>query len=210
MKKNIIPFSWWPAFWGMKGKTREIAKAEYELEGFDLERRLLEINRNEYTDEEFKKKIWELEFKYKKIDERTYHGNLVTLIKDETRRLLAELELENRDGKLTEIEYQKKQATIKKEPWVTVLNMNFVSGSSLEGSFELDWNEFFVEKLKAEGYTGNTPDAIVNGWFMELCRNIAMEEFDGTGDFSADSEANLETWKRWNGEVYPGNRKGYR
>jgi hypothetical protein len=37
-----------------------------------------------------------------------------------------------------------------------------------------------------------------------------MEEFDGTGDFSADSEANLETWKRWNGEVYPGNRKGYR
>jgi hypothetical protein len=90
--------------------------------------------------------------------------------------------------------------------------MDFSKGNSLEGSFELDWNQPFVDKLTAEGYTGPTPDNIVNQWFMEVCRNVAMEEFDGTGDFTADSEANLETVKRWNSEKesLKNGRKGYK
>jgi hypothetical protein len=89
--------------------------------------------------------------------------------------------------------------------------MDFNGKNSKEGSFELDWNDAFVEKLKVDGYQGVTPDSIVNQWFMELCRNVAMEEFDGTGDFAADSESNLETLKRWNSqESFPDGRKAHK
>lgn len=205
-----IPFEWLPASWGLKGRTREIAQAEYELTGFELEEKLLKIAEQDLEPKDFTRKMVELKYKHKKIDEKEYHRALTGLIEDEKQRELAVLELDHREGKLTEMEYSKKTATLKGEPWVTVLNMDFTKGNSLEGSFELDWNQPFVDKLKAEGYTGPTPDNIVNQWFMEVCRNVAMEEFDGTGDFTADSEANLETMKRWNSSESLGKgRKGY-
>jgi hypothetical protein len=42
MKK--LPFWMLPASWGLKGKTREIAEAEYYFNGKELEERLAEIN----------------------------------------------------------------------------------------------------------------------------------------------------------------------
>ena len=206
-----LPFGWLPGHWGLAGKTREIAKAEYELSGFSLQKRLLELRRDELDEDDYARKLIDLELKFGEIDEETHFRKMASLIKDEKVRALAELELDFRQGKIKEIDYSKKVATLKGEPWVTVLNMDFSGKNSLEGSFELDWNEHFVEKLKAEGYTGPTPDNIVNQWFMEVCRNVAMEEFDGTGDFTADSEANLEAVKRWSGkESFPEGRKGYR
>jgi hypothetical protein len=207
-----LPFGSLPAHWGLAGKTRQIAQAEYELEGYELAKRLLEIKEDEYDRDTFLKKVWETDLKFGKITEAEYYRNLTSLIKDPKQQQLAMLELDYREHKVTDLEYQKQSATLKGEPWVTVLDMDFNSKNSLEGSFELDWNEHFVEKLKAEGYTGPTPDNIVNQWFMEVCRNVAMEEFDGTGDFTADSQANLETMKRWSNDSKPNadGRKGYR
>lgn len=207
-----IPFSWLPFSWGMTGRTREIAEAEYLLEGFDLELKLLTLRQDELEMDDYKRKIADLELKYKRVDEEHYHRCLADLIKDPIQKELAVTELDKREGKLTDLEYAKKIATLKDEPWVTVIDMNFSKSNSLEGSFELDWNQPFVDKLTAEGYTGPTPDNIVNQWFMELCRNIAMEEFDGNGDFTADSAANLETMKRWSSEKesFGKGRKGYK
>lgn len=207
-----LPFGWLPGHWGLAGKTREVAKAEYELEGYDLEARLLEIREDEMSEDDYDLRLLALKLKHGKITRREYDRGLVDLIKDPDAKALAEVELDFREGKIGDTEYSKKCATLKGEPWVTVLNMDFASGKSLEGSFELDWNDFFVEKLKSEGYKGATPDLIVNQWFMEVCRNVAMEEFDGTGDFTADSEANLEAMKRWSidVDVHQNGRKGYR
>lgn len=206
-----LKYGWWPAHWGLAGRSREIAKAEYELSGYDLEKRLLEIKREDYSENEYSKKITELEYKFKKIDQFQYYRELAKTINDDTQRSLALLELDLREGKVTQIEYDKEFATIKNEPWVTVIKMDFVKKGSLEGSFELDWNDAFVEKLRSEGYQAPTSDLLVSKWFMEVCRNIAMEEFDGTGDFTADSEANLEAFKRWTGsESSPDGRKGYK
>lgn len=204
-----LKFGLLPGHWGLKGKTREIAKAEYELSGFELDQRLLEINQDLMDEMQYKQKSAELEFKYRKINEETYHRRLAELITDETQRALAIAEIDYRSGKLGETEYQKTVATIRREPWVTVIKMDFNTGSSLEGSFELDWNEFFVEKLEKEGYSGPSSEHLVNAWFMELCKNIAMEEFDGTGEFSADAEANIEAMKRWNNEQIDGSRRSY-
>jgi len=43
-KKTKLPFRMMPASWGLKGKSRDIAEAEYYYEGDDLEKRLAEIN----------------------------------------------------------------------------------------------------------------------------------------------------------------------
>ncbi len=207
-----IPFHLMPGSWGLKGKTRDIAQAEYELEGYALEKRLLEIKEDDLDEKDYKQKLLDLDLKHGKLSRDEYNRSLVGLIEDEKQRELATAELDFKAGKMTEMAYSKKIATFKGEPWVTVINMDFSKGNSLEGSFELDWNQPFVDKLTAEGYTGPTPDNIVNQWFMEVCRNVALEEFDGTGDFTADSEANLETVKRWSNDSksYGDGRKGYK
>jgi hypothetical protein len=207
-----LPFGALPGHWGLAGKTREIARAEYELVGYDLERQLLVLSKSDFDEKDYARKHIDLEHKHARLTDQQYHRALTDLIVDDKQKALALLELDHREGKIKEIEYSKQLATIKGEPWVNVINMDFTKKSSLEGSFELDWNEHFVEKLKAEGYTGPTPDNIVNQWFMELCRNIAMEEFDGTGDFAADSEANLEAMKRWSNDSNSvgGGRKAFK
>ena len=42
--------------------------------------------------------------------------------------------------------------------------------------FELDWNQYFVEHLRTNGFRGTTDEEVVDQWFQELCRNIATEE----------------------------------
>ena len=206
-----LPFEWMPGSWGLKGKTREVAKAEYELVGYDLERQLLMLSEPDLDEKEYARKHIELEFKYGRSTSQQYHRALIDLIDNDKQKALALLELDHREGKITELEYTKQVATLKNEPWVNVVSMAFGGKTALEGSFELDWNEAFVDKLKEAGYVGPTPDSIVNQWFMEVCRNVAMEEFDGTGDFTADSAANLETMKRWNSpEPLEKGRKGYK
>ena len=205
-----LPFGVLPGHWGLAGKTREIAKAEYELEGYELEKKLLSLREEELDPKEYNKRMIDLEFKHGRITKQEQLRYLCNLIEDEKAKQVALLELDFKEGKITDTEYQKQTATIKGEPWVTVLNLGFGGAKALEGSFELDWNEFFVEDLRTKGYIGPTDDSIVNQWFMEVCRNIAMEEFDGTGDFTADSAANLETMKRWNStESFANGRKGY-
>lgn len=70
----------------------------------------------------------------------------------------------------------KQLATEKKEPWVQVLDTHVNKDNIRNGFFELDWNEYFVLQLRAEGYSGDTDEAIVDQWFMELCRNVGGEE----------------------------------
>lgn len=206
-----LPFGTLPGHWGLKGKTREIARAEYELTGRELESKLLNLNKDLYDEKTYLTKCWDLDLKYNIINAQEHLRKLATLIVDPQQKALALLELDYKEGAIKDVEYEKRLATLKGEPWVVVLNMDFASKTALEGSFELDWNELFVDKLRDEGYAGPTPDIIVNQWFMEVCRNVAMEEFDGTGDFTADSGANLDAMKRWasSSESLPDGRKGH-
>ena len=67
----MIPFGMWPGSWGLKGKTREIAQAEYELEGYELEVKLAEIN---YKDDfvTFQKTKLAIDLNHNNIDDYTY------------------------------------------------------------------------------------------------------------------------------------------
>lgn len=149
--KRLLPFGWAPAHWALKGKLRDIAKAEYELEGEALERRKLEINIGERSDEEIE---------------------------------IEELKLDHKFGKIDELELEKQIATAKSEPWVTIKSFETDPDNPRFGGVELDWNDEFIRNLEKHGY-GPSPvqDDIVNDWFNDVCRTIALEAFDGVGDF---------------------------
>ena len=198
-----IPFYWLPASWGLTGTSRKIAETEYYFTGYERKKRLLEIKKSELKVDDYTQMVLDLELEFGKLTKEEYNRKLVDLIKDEKQKELAALELDYREGKINQMSYEKQVATAKGEPWVTVLGMEFGGEKMLEGAFELDWNDAFVESLKVAGYVGPTPDHVVNQWFMEISKNVALQEFDGTGNFTADAEANLEAMKRWEGSVAP-------
>jgi len=72
----------------------------------------------------------------------------------------------------------KERATRKKEPWVAVLDTHVNKDNVRNGFFELDWNEYFVLKLKQEGYgeEGDRDEEIVDRWFRELCANVVVAD----------------------------------
>jgi len=70
----------------------------------------------------------------------------------------------------------KERATIKGEPWVTVLDTKVNVENPRNGFFELDWNEHFIALLRSNGFRGETEEEIVDLWFKELCKNVLAEE----------------------------------
>jgi hypothetical protein len=92
----------------------------------------------------------------------------------------------------------KDRATRKKEPWVGVLNTHINTDNIRNGFFELDWNEYFITKLRQDGYgvEGDPDEEIVDRWFRELCANVVVD-----GDYGGPVETgtlDIQTVKRNN------------
>jgi len=140
-KKTKLPFSMMPASWGLKGKSRARAEAEYYYEGDELEKVLAGIDVN--SDEE---------------------------------KSVAEIEIDVKNGKLSQSEADKQIANIKKEPWVNVNKMGVDPENAKAGFIELDWNDEFVSMLQDNGYVGTTDEQTVNTWFNDVCRTVLIQE----------------------------------
>ena len=130
-----------PASWGLKGKSRAIAEAEYYYEGEELEEILAEINAESDEDKE-----------------------------------LAKLEVQVKNGKIGQYEFDKKVAELKKEPYVNVLKLDVNPENAKAGYMELDWNDHFVKFLHENGYTGESDEAVVNKCFKDVCRTVLVQE----------------------------------
>lgn len=101
---RIIPFCVWPANWGLTGQRKEKAIAEYEYDGYELKKKLIEIDRNFFGDTvELALKDLELDKEYGRIDDREFDIKKAELeIKDEQELALVKNEIEYRYGNLTE------------------------------------------------------------------------------------------------------------
>lgn len=177
-KTPFIPFGWLPGHWGLKGKTKDRAKAEYELAGYDLAIALAVLDSS--TEEEFELSKTNLDFSYDLISEREYEYAVAKFIEDETDREIQLLKLDYQYTDMKDLEYDKRLATLKKESWVSVIDLNVREET---GNFELDWNDTFVAELKEVGFNGITDEDVVNSWFSRICRDIALSEYGGVGDF---------------------------
>jgi hypothetical protein len=71
---------------------------------------------------------------------------------------------------------EKQEATARNEPWVGVLDTQVNPDNIKNGFFELDWNNEFIEQLLDAGYSGETNEEIVNGWFRTIAMQILEEE----------------------------------
>ena len=117
---------------------------------------------------------------------------LLGLDKIEANIALATAALEEANKKKTEVEESlkvvqeqeelakltpKERATRKKESWVGVLETHVNKDNVRNGFFELDWNEYFVLKLKQAGYgaDGDKDEEIVDRWFRELCAGVVVD-----------------------------------
>jgi len=70
---------------------------------------------------------------------------------------------------------EKEAATLKKLPYIKVLDTQVERSNPSNGFFELDWNEYFIDDLKKAGYTGSTDEEIVDKWFKALCQTVASD-----------------------------------
>lgn len=154
MKKRIVPFWMLPMSWGLKGKLRELAEAQYY-----------------YSGEELESKIQDIEIRH--------------MPEDSKERKHATLRQKHAQKEISDVQYEKEVANLDNEPWVIVKGIETDPESPAVGSIELDWNDAFVQMLEDKGY-GPAPsqEEIVDQWLSELCRNIALDRFDGVGDFS--------------------------
>ena len=83
---------------------------------------------------------------------------------------------------------EKEKATKNKQPWIQVLTTHVDKTNPKNGFFELDWNEYFVQSLRLNGYRGSTDEEVVDKWFQDLCRNVASDS--GTEDVGASGYVN--------------------
>lgn len=72
----------------------------------------------------------------------------------------------------------KAQATKNKEPYIEVIGLDIDANNPVQGAFELDWNEYFVKELKDKGFNGASDEDIVDQWFNQVCKNVALSTWE--------------------------------
>ena len=75
----------------------------------------------------------------------------------------------------------KEKATQAGEPYVAILNVDLDPSDINNGAFELDWNDKFIINLIKQGYKykkDDTDQMVVDRWFQQVCRNIALEIYE--------------------------------
>lgn len=175
MKK--LPFWLFPGSWGLSGKTRKIAEAEYYYNGYKLDIELAKIDNDDPT--LLKKALLDIDLKHSKISNYEYDQAVATLeTSDETKQKVALLEIERKHEKITETEYEKQRANLLKEPWVSMPKISWDPVNKNKTFFELDYNDHFIQYLRDNEYVGSD-DEVLNKWLNDICISV-IEEINGS------------------------------
>jgi len=62
------------------------------------------------------------------------------------------------------------------EPWVELLGGDVDPDKGLE--MKLDWNDAFVEQLRAQGYKGTTESSLIAQWLLNVSNGVKPQEGD--------------------------------
>jgi hypothetical protein len=170
---NKIPFGWLPAAWGLKGKSRELAEAEYYLTGYDLDIAKARIGHGIDT-LEFTRAVIELDYRYGKISEYEKDCKLMGTYGDQLVPGLALLDIDLKHNRISQQEYDRKRADLLNEPFMAMPKISWDPVDPSKTFFELDYNEAFVQSLRDNGYQGSDED-VINRWLNDVCNSILSE-----------------------------------
>lgn len=154
-------------------KRAQIDRDHGVMDEYDYRKKVLEIDGK--TGDRREQLALDLEFG--KIDNYQHDRERATLDYTEADLDLALAEIDLAYEKITQREYDKTVATSKQEPWVGIINDGYDQKLGINGVyFEFDWNSYWVEYLRLNGYQGTSEEEIVKRWFQDVCRATALED----------------------------------
>jgi hypothetical protein len=173
MKKPLIPFGWMPGHWGLKGTTRALARAEYELSGMELELRLVELRLP--SGNELETARLQILKSHSRITEEEYAQRMIDLSPvDDRQKELARLEHDLKLQRITQDQHDRRRADLLGEPWISMPRIHWNPAGKSRAYFELEYNEHFLRQLRESGYSGEDT-AMVNQWMNDVCMGILEE-----------------------------------
>lgn len=197
-----IPFGWLPGHWGLKGNTRERARIEYEIQSpYERAIKLLDLRYIDMPDtpennKRKQKELYNIQFANYKITESEYRTKCIELL-DSPEREFEALEYLFEKDEITELEYQKELATLKKEPFF-YFDIEYVDGAI---ELETTYNEIFISYLRKNGYTGETSEDVID-WYVRDCgRRISGDDIEDAPD-TANAMTFVKSYKSESGTDY--------
>lgn len=139
--------------------------------------------------QEFKLGLVDIKLEHGELDE--YDAEVEKLgIKHKNREgaeyVIGKANLDRQHNMIDERDYDKTIATANGKPWVTVVDANLVYGGPRgnQMSFDLDWNQQFVDDLRLNGWTGISDSDVVDQWFTNLCMDMMspLDDFETNDD----------------------------
>ena len=177
-------------------QNKKKTKQQYNIDNFTINYEFNLIDEEEYeygvNEEKYKNKKEGHEYKLAKINlDKKYNHITVKDYDYQVNDIINQpstyewqknkIDLDLQYGSINQQQYDKSLCTIKGEPYFEVINGRFDTpdeDSIGTGgfSFELDYNDIFVQKLKDEGWTGHSDQQIVDEYFKEICKQVGYEE----------------------------------
>jgi hypothetical protein len=170
-----IPFSWLPASWGLKGKSRELAEAEYYLTGYELDIAKARIGHG-LESPAFTRSVLDIDLAYGKISAYDHDTRLAEIDhSDETALAMAKLDVDLKHNRVSAQEHERKRADILNEPFMAMPKISWDPVDPSKTFFELDYNQAFVEWLRSNGYNNVSDEEAINRWLNDVCNSILSE-----------------------------------
>ena len=132
----------------------------------------------EIEEEDTPVNIARVKLNHKKISEYEFDKIVIDGLElSETQKEVELLKVDFKHGKIKKNDFEKKTFTLEEKPWVGILNDNLNPELGMNGFYiELDWNEYWVDLLRANGYTGISEEHIVEQWFADVNSGLQSEE----------------------------------
>lgn len=166
-----------PGSWGLVGDAYLEAEAHYNLDGYDLERRLLDIRLRD-DQARWELELLDLDLRHNRITEHAAAIRRVVLTHPPgVERDLALLAVNHEHGEVDDIAFQKQRAGLKNEPWIGIVTSGFDPEQGVDGVYlEFDWNQQWIEFLRTNGYSGRSDEQVIDEWFSDVCRSHQMND----------------------------------
>ena len=189
MAKRLLPFSFYPSHWGLKGKAKELALIDFHFEGLEADLKRAEITC--LTKYDLQKTQNELQFKHGMFDEFSFEDNKIKIDSEHhvippgevaLRRLNFELQYNKIDQQAYDKEF-----------------IELIKDEDKKYLAALDY------ALKYKGITQNEYDKEVATFNKEPWFAFDVEFDEEANDIIMSFDYNEYFWKKLRSEGHPGN-----